>query len=308
MGYRQSGYNAEFEGSFTSDDAQLNTLWTKARDTLYVTMRDTFMDCPDRERTQWLGDGVNEMQMASYSLSTDSKLLSKKLIGNILGYAGDKGELPTIAPSEKWYELPAQSLAGVMSFYMYYLYNGDEEVINEAYGPSCKYLMLFDMNDNGVVKNREGNWNWSDWGDNCDQDLIINAWYYIALDRTIKMSEVIGVSDNDKQVQELKTRKKSIEENFDKVFWNSDGYYRSKGLRVTDDRGNAMAVIAGLAKKENYPQIRQVLTTQELASPYMEKYVLEALFKMGYDNDAYTRMRSRYSSMINSSNTTLMEC
>ncbi|MDR0671348.1 MAG: family 78 glycoside hydrolase catalytic domain, partial [Oscillospiraceae bacterium] len=97
LGYRRSGYAATFDGSFTSDDEFLNILWRKARDTLYVTMRDGFMDCPDRERAQWWGDAVNEMQMAFYALSPDAGLLVKKGIGNVLGYVRD-GVIPTVAP------------------------------------------------------------------------------------------------------------------------------------------------------------------------------------------------------------------
>src|SRR5690606_4290754 len=36
--YRETGYNTEFVGSFSSDDPFLNKLWDKARRTLYVTM------------------------------------------------------------------------------------------------------------------------------------------------------------------------------------------------------------------------------------------------------------------------------
>ena len=40
-------------------------MWEKSQRTLYITMRDTYMDCPDRERAQWWGDEVNESGEAS---------------------------------------------------------------------------------------------------------------------------------------------------------------------------------------------------------------------------------------------------
>ncbi|MCU0785476.1 MAG: glycoside hydrolase, partial [Verrucomicrobia bacterium] len=64
--FRETGYNAEFVGKFECDDSRLNTLWEKSRRTLYVTMRDTYMDCPDRERAQWWGDAVNEIGEAFF--------------------------------------------------------------------------------------------------------------------------------------------------------------------------------------------------------------------------------------------------
>ena len=308
LGYRKSGYDAEFDGSFTSDDEFLNTLWIKSRDTLYVTMRDNFMDCPDREKAQWWGDAVNEMQMGFYALSTDANLLAKKGIGNVLGYAAEDGRLPTVAPDGSGFqELPAQSLAGIMSYYMYYLYTGDMEVLQDAFGPSSKYLLLFEMKPDGTVKHRSGSWDWSDWGSGSDQDLITNEWYYIALDNTLKMAEALGEDMNSEQTKELLKRKQSIADNCEKGFWNSNGYYRSAGASVTDDRANALAVYAGLVPEEKYPYVRDVLNTVHQASPYMEKYVLEALYLMGYENDALSRMKTRYADMVASDYSTLWE-
>lgn len=51
--YRETAYNAAITGAFSSDEPFLDRLWEKARRTLLVTMRDTYMDCPDRERAQW---------------------------------------------------------------------------------------------------------------------------------------------------------------------------------------------------------------------------------------------------------------
>lgn len=50
----------------------------KTARTLYVTMRDTYMDCPDRERAQWWGDMVNESGEAFYALSLPAADLTRK--------------------------------------------------------------------------------------------------------------------------------------------------------------------------------------------------------------------------------------
>lgn len=51
--FRETGYDTAFRGSFSCSDTFYNTLWSKSLRTLYITMRDTYMDCPDRERSQW---------------------------------------------------------------------------------------------------------------------------------------------------------------------------------------------------------------------------------------------------------------
>ena len=53
-------------------------------------------------------------------------------------------------------------------------------------------------------------------------------------------------------------------------------------MNATDDRVQALAVISGIASKDKYKAIYKVLQTQMYSSPYMEKYVMEALFYMGY--------------------------
>ncbi len=53
--FRETGDDTEFVGSFSCEDKFYNKLWDKSLRTLYITMRDTYMDCPDRERAQWWG-------------------------------------------------------------------------------------------------------------------------------------------------------------------------------------------------------------------------------------------------------------
>ena len=71
--YRETGYDTDFVGSFSCNDEFYDRLWQKSARTLYVTMRDTYMDCPDRERAQWWGDEVNELGEAFYALSPSSQ-------------------------------------------------------------------------------------------------------------------------------------------------------------------------------------------------------------------------------------------
>jgi alpha-L-rhamnosidase len=69
--YRETGYDADFDGAFRSDDPSLDVLWAKARRTLYVNMRDNHMDCPDRERAQWYGDMTVQQEQVFYALDAE---------------------------------------------------------------------------------------------------------------------------------------------------------------------------------------------------------------------------------------------
>lgn len=102
----------------------------------------------------------------------------------------------------------------------------------------------------------------------------------------------------------LSARMGSIEKNFAARYWN--GRYYTSG-KCADDRANAMAVLSGLCPKENFEAVRELLTSVFGCSPYMEYYVLCALCEMGYKEQAFRRMMSRYEPLIDNENTTLWE-
>ena len=62
----------------------------------------------------------------------------------------------------------------------YYRSTGDTEVLSWAFEPAVRYLMLWDLNEDGLVVGRNGGWRWFDHLYNVDEDVLENAWYYSA--------------------------------------------------------------------------------------------------------------------------------
>ncbi|WP_185154124.1 alpha-L-rhamnosidase C-terminal domain-containing protein [Fulvivirga sp. M361] len=304
--YRETGYNTTFAGSFECDDPFYNQLWQKALRTLYVTMRDNYMDCPDRERAQWWGDVVLESGEAFYALDRNADALTRKGMLELMNWQRPDSTIFSPVPAGNWdKELPGQMLAsvGYYGFYNYYLHTGDLEVIRQVCEPVRKYLSLWKLKPDGSVAIRSGGWTWGDWGDNRDVPLLINTQYYLALKGFERMLEAVGQSA---AAEKTRQQMKEFKESFNEVFWQGD-HYRSAGYHgLTDDRSQGLAVVAGLADEERYESISQVLKTQKHASPYMEKYVLEALFQMGYEAYALERMKERFSKMVNHTETSTL--
>src|SRR5699024_9573314 len=147
--YRETGYDTEFSGRFKCDDPFYNRLWEKARRTLYITMRDTYMDCTDRERAQWIGDVVNESGESFYALDTVSHLLMKKGMYELISWQRDDSTLFGPVPSGNWNkELPNQILAmvGYYGFWNYYLHTGDLKTISDLYEGVKKYVGIWEIN------------------------------------------------------------------------------------------------------------------------------------------------------------------
>ena len=302
--YRESGYDTQFSGDFSCENNGLNTLWQKSLRTLYVTMRDNFMDCPDRERAQWWGDVTNEMFMTMYSLSPSSYNLYRKGISTMLSYIDPETKvLQTVVPIKNdYFELPCQQLAGVCGFYTYYMYTGDKEFIREVYPAALDYVNLWETRENGLVKHRSGSWDWQDWGQKIDVEPLENAWYYYALSNVRNMAQILGDENTAKSFNE---RMDMLYSAFQKL-WTGEGY-RSEGNEGYDDRGNAVAVLSGLCPEEYYGKIKDLLFNVRNASPYMEYYVLESLCKTGEFSLAQRRMCERYSEMIDEDYSTLWE-
>jgi len=318
--YRETGYNADFVGTFDCDDERLNTLWEKAKRTLYVTMRDNYMDCPDRERAQWWGDAVNELGEAFYVFDAEKgPLLAKKGIYELTRWRRDDkviySPIPAGLPEEHgvnnkdgtWdAELPRQMLASVgwHGFWTYYWYTGDKQTIVDVYPHVRDYLSLWEIGKDGLVIHRAGDWDWTDWGHNKDVAVLENAWLYLALKAAVEMAKLSGEQSD---IAGYMAKMDSIEANFNETFWRGDRYHSPAYDGKTDDRANAMAVVAGLAKKEYYPLIQLVLANQYHASPYMEKYVMEALYLLDAPGQGVERTKKRFASMIDAPITTLYE-
>ncbi len=306
--FRETGYNTEFEGYFRCNDSFLNKMWEKSQRTLYVTMRDTYMDCPDRERAQWWGDEVNESGEAFYALSLSSHLLMKKGMYELMGWQRPTGEIFAPIPSSNYHtELPGQMLAsiGYFGFWNYYLNTGDLQTIRDLYPRVKKYLGIWQKNSDGTIKFRAGEWTWGDWGDNIDIKVLFNAWYYIALKGQRNMATALDMKAEAEAIdQEMQALKKA----FNTVFWNGKAYRHPEYKLKTDDRVQALAIVSGLADEKKYPALLNVLKQNEHASPYMEKYVIEALFMMGENYYGMERMKRRFAEMVNDpERTTLYE-
>jgi alpha-L-rhamnosidase len=318
--FRETGYDASFTGSFTCDDPDLDTLWTKAARTLYINMRDTYMDCPDRERSQWWGDVVNQLGQVPYTFDPRAHQLTRKAIRELVDWQRPDGILYSPVPAglsrkgsrrgphdRTWYwELPVQMLASVgkYGFWTYYMQTADKETIAHAYPAVRSYLDIWQLDDRGLVIHRRGDWDWLDWGKDIDAPLLVNAWFVLALEGAIEMAHLSG---NDADVPRWQALRERVAAAYNTTFWTGKEY-RSPGYSGdTDDRGNAMAVLAGFAEPGQFPALIQILTKHRNASQWMEKYVLEALYHMNAPDLAKQRMKERYRRQIESPLTTLWE-
>ncbi len=296
--YRESGYDAAFVSEFKCSDDFYNRFWKKAERTLYVTMRDSYFDCPDRERSHWWGDAVNELGEAFYALDRNADAIPRKAFYELARFQRADGTMYAPIPDGNWSkELPAQILAtvGACGLGTYSWFSGDFTTGEDIYPAIKRYLLIWEFDDDGVIKVRNGDWSWGDWGENIDLRVLLNCWYALALDEAVFLAERL---DDQNGLQEFKARRDRLNANFNKVFWTGSEYRNPAYKGRTDDRSNALAIVAGFVAPSQYDAMFNVFKSEENASPYMEKYVLQALFMIGEGDYALERLKKRFTRMV----------
>ncbi len=306
--YRETGYDTEITGSFECDDPLLNEYWRKAVRTLYVCMRDTYMDCPDRERAQWWGDEVNELGMAFHSLSPSSWKLAEKGIYELMNWQRIDGVISSPVPTMNYSaELPSQMLAAVgwYGFYTQYFYSDNDSFVPVVYDRMKKYLHeVWQLDENGIPVYRKGGWDWPDADSPVDRFALMPCLYYLALKSELEFARMLDRTADAAMIESVMTR---LKDSYNRLFWTGNGYRSPSYKDRTDDRPQAMAVLSGIASEEKYPVISEILKTTDMASTYMEKYMVEALFVMGKSSDALDRMKRRMPKIMDDRSSTLYE-
>ena len=306
--YRETGYDTEFTGSFHCDDELLNDYWKRAQRTLYVCMRDTYYDCPDRERAQWWGDEVNELGEAFYALSPSSHKLARKGIYELMRWQAPDGSIYAPVPASNWgKELPQQMLASVgwYGFREYAFSSGDYSFVADIYDGLHRYLHeTWKLDENGLPIYRKGGWDWPDAGEHQDRYAQIPPLYYQALMAEKEFAEYLGKASDAAEDEAMMAR---IAESFNRIYWNGSSYRTPDHDDVADDRVQALAIVTGIAGPDKYDAIMKVFETEYHATTYMFKYVLEALCRMGHPELALERMHRMYPTVMKDGCTTLYE-
>lgn len=306
VGYRETRFDTDFVGSFHCDDDFYNVLWQKALNTMNLNMRDGIQD-PDRERSQWWGDATIVIGEIFYACDNNGKKAVRKAIENLIDWQKSDGVLFSPIPAGNWdKELPMQMLASVgkYGFWNYFVYTGDTLLMKKAFPAVKKYLSLWNLDEKNLVIHRTGGWDWMDWGTDIDCRVLENAWYSLALESLRNMAILLGENMVAKECEgKMSKIKSAVNKNFGTGTLYRDPFYNGR----TDDRSNALAVLAGFASDEQWKSIRSYLNSYQGASPYMEKYVLESFFMKGNFDEGLRRMKSRYRRMVDHKLTTLWE-
>ena len=281
--YRETGFDTNISGGFSCNDEDYNILWKRAARTAYLCMRDHFYDCPDRERVGFWGDGTPELDQCFYIFDERSHKLCKDLATRKLE--------PNFYPGQHL------EFLGEYGLWFYYMQTGDLESLAKVYATTKEFLLS---------TYKFGNKNtWFDWGkDIKDTSVIETCFMFIDLKTLRKIAAVTGHQSDFAQIDQ---QIEKIRNTFNSRFWRGS-YYQSSDVNTPDDRANAMAINAGLAEPSKWESINaNVLSKTAYSSCFFDRWVFDALCKIGKPDQAMLRMATRYRTMIDSKFSSLWE-
>jgi len=252
--------------AFECSDPELNRLFKAGVRTVNLNSFDAFTDCPTREQRAWVGDSVVH-QMVHLATNLDWRLAWQYLnLGNSPRY---DGILPMSVAGEieasGGVTIPDWSLHWVHGVYNLYRFTGDKEKV-KSYMPTIERLLRWYVpyqTAAGVLKDVV-EWNLVDWASLFVEDTssILTAIWARGLKEFAEMAGWLEEKASQRWAEGLYARAKAGYE----MFWDeARGTYVDHikdGVRQKpiSQVAGALAVVSGLAPKERWARIMQVVT------------------------------------------------
>jgi alpha-L-rhamnosidase len=290
-------------------------------------MDDRFMDCPWRERAQWLGDAKVEAYGAQYCFG--DTLLLRRMLRQMAEMQHPDGRIDPVGPGD-WESFNANlPIPGFMAIWIhcvsdYYLLTGDKELPTLVMPAIEKAIGWFEtfVNADGMVENITG-WNFVDWapglsGGNTGLRASLNLQYLQALRTAAEMAKTIGDSEKSARFAGMAAR---LTLAIHDAFWDeARGLYKDHVPTGDDEdppannysqQANSLALLYEIGTAKQRHRVLAALTEDDtltqIASPYFGYYLLAALYKYGQHDRALAYIRKHWGHMLDAGATSWWE-
>jgi len=311
-------YPVDFKGKFECSDKELNKIWDVGRWTMRCCMLDSYVDCPDREQGQWMGDALVEEDVNFHAFG--DKFLAKRLIRQ-----GAQSQLPNkllfgVFPTEAHScILPDYNFTWLLAAERYYCYTGDISILEEIFPAAKSNLTWFEKfaGEKNLLGNPEGLWLFLDWStiDKTGITASFNLWYLLGLQCMQRICKLLKQNGSHYRKLEIKLKKALLKTFYDRKSgcWYESYDPKTGKLSQLSQHANALVVLADLPVGSGGKKIlkdsfyKESTYKNPRASSYFAYYVLEALFKLGERELALKRIKEGWGKMIKKEATTFWE-
>lgn len=319
----QVGYPFERQAVFKTDDELLRDIWQVSLATTRRNSHDHTEDCPWREKSLWVVDGV-VMGKIIYANFADTALMRKCLVQGARIQHPD-GSIPGTGPETNGMLLPDFCSYWLLGVYDYWQFSGDRSILVEL-APAIDRLMAWfrtqsEEDETGLFAraDRPGWWCFIDWSvdiDRRDHVSGISALYYKALRLYAQIqTELLG--SGDPAVKETLARAKQLKTDIRRWLWDAErGMYidclvGTEASRHFSLQTNFLAIWCGLMSDAERDSFLDVEYGGEklppVRGPFFQHIVLEVLEQAGRSNQAISLIRGYWGEMLARGATTWWE-
>ncbi|TVY07865.1 Bacterial alpha-L-rhamnosidase [Paenibacillus cremeus] len=275
--------------TWDSSDPLVNEIWAICKNGVRYGSQENFVDCPSREKGQYLGDNTIIGHAHMY-VSGDLRLVKKGIEDFALSAAACPGLL-AVAPGSFMQEIADFSLQWPMQLWQYYVQSGDKAFLERMYPVAAGILEYFRAYEqDGLLRNVKGKWNLVDWPDNLRDNYdfpltrpvtegchnVVNAFYYGCIATVQQIEAELGIPFEDR----LPERKQA----FLKLFYDGKQklFVDAEGSGHASLHANVLPLLFGLAPEEAVESIVELISRKRLScGVYFAYFVLKALAKAG---------------------------
>lgn len=281
---------------FDSSDTRLNAIWEICRNGVKFGSQETYVDCPSREKGQYLGDNTIITHAHAYLAGGDLRLFRKSLHDFALFSQKVCPGLMAVSSGSYMQEIADFSLQWPLQLLQYYKQSGDLDFLAEMYPVAERLLRHFRQfrREDGLLAAVADKWNLVDWPENMrdgyDFELsypigagshnVLNAFYYGALKTTAEIREIVFGSASASQLEELDRTKTGFQRAF---FRKEIGLFAdAENSGHNSLHANALPLLFGLVPKQAEQSVVAFMRAKRLScGVYMAYFVLQALAAAG---------------------------
>lgn len=280
---------------FWSEHRLIRQIWDICKNAVRNCSQEAFLDCPSREKGQYLGD-LTVTAHAFYCLTGDTKLFRKALMDFAHSTIICEGMM-AVAPGSFMQEIADFSLLYPYQLLLYYQFTQDKDFLREMLPVAEGIEHYFEKfrNENGMLENVKTKWNLVDWPENLRDNYDFGLFQPVVGDgcHNVINALYIGMKECIEEIRDiLGTAKASdaagLKRAFIESFYDAEsGLFRDSTVSAHSSlHANVFAAFYGIEPEGN--RIADFIMEKGLCcGVFVSYFVLYALIRLGRPEAAY---------------------
>ena len=282
-------YPFDKKAIYNEENEQINEILTLCSDTIKYSTQENFVDCPTREKGQYLGD-VSIAARAHATLTRDTAMM-KKAIRDFCESTFICRGMMAVSSAALMQEIADYSLQFPAQVLWVYKMDGDIDFVRECepYVTGIYEYFLDYAGEDGLIRALSAKWNLVDWpenlrdgyvfGNESEPHNVLNAFWYGALVAIDEIYALIG--------KERLCLSDKVKESFIKTFYNKETGLYSDDVGRTHSalHSNILPLLFDIGTEDGALKERLISFIKEKrltsVGVYMAYFALAALKKHG---------------------------